>query len=79
MNPTKFDAMLVLLVPSVIKEIVSNNNISELDATVAFYSSQLYEDLEREDTKLWHLSAKALYQLEEEETKTGKISYPEEV
>ena len=40
--------------------------------------SELYAALEEEETKLWHLSPKALYELYAEEKATGKISYPEE-
>ena len=31
-----------------------------------------------EETKLWHLSAHALYEKYQEEVTTGKITYPEE-
>ena len=34
--------------------------------------------LEDEETKLWHLSAHALYEMYQEEVTTGKITYPEE-
>ena len=43
-----------------------------------FYTSLLYERLEDEPTKLWHLSARALFDLFQEERNTGKITYPEE-
>ncbi len=38
----------------------------------------LYANLEDEETKLWHLSANALYEMFKEEQKTGSITYPEE-
>jgi hypothetical protein len=34
--------------------------------------------LEDEQTKLWHLSANALFEMFQEEQETGKITYPEE-
>lgn len=43
-----------------------------------FYPSELYAALEDESTKLWHLSAPMLYQLFDEERRTGTITYPEE-
>jgi hypothetical protein len=43
-----------------------------------FYSSALYKGLEEEETKLWHLSAHALFEMFQEERDTGKITYPEE-
>ncbi len=42
------------------------------------YASELYARLEDEETKLWHLSANALYEMFKEEQKTGSITYPEE-
>ena len=47
-------------------------------AVEMFYSSELYSRLEEEETKLWHLSAQALFDLFQEELDTGKITYPEE-
>ena len=42
------------------------------------YTSQLYADLERESSKLWHLSPLALAELWHSEKTTGHIPYPEE-
>ena len=78
MDNNKFKAMLVFLIPQVVKEIVEQEGISETDATRSLYDSELYASLETEETKLWHLSAKALYQMYAEEKATGKITYPEE-
>lgn len=39
----------------------------------------VYEKLEREDTKLWHLSPLTIFNMFEEEQKTDKVTYPEEV
>ena len=78
MPHTPFDAMLILLVPTVIKEIAANDGSSPADAAHAFYASDLYAALERDETKLWNLSSKALYQLYHEEQTTGEIHYPEE-
>jgi hypothetical protein len=38
----------------------------------------LYNTLEIEETKLWHLSALTLYALLDEELTTGRITWPEE-
>ena len=35
--------------------------------------------LEQEDTKLWHLSPLTLFNMYDEEKKTGNITFPEEV
>ena len=78
MDKQKFKAMLIFLIPQLVKEIVDRENISETEATRALYESELYAALEEEATKLWHLSPKALYEMYAEEKLTGKITYPEE-
>jgi len=79
MEKNKFEVILTLIVQNLITEITKNKKISELDATEKLYSSQLYNTLEQENTKLWHLSPKALYTLYDEEQNTGTINYPEEM
>jgi len=74
----KFAAMMEMLVPQVVALIAERRNVTTLDAIKLFYASALYERLEVEETKLWHLSALTLYTLFEEELDTGKITYPEE-
>ena len=78
MDKNKFRAMLIFLIPQLVKEIVDQENISETEATRSLYESELYASLEEEETKLWHLSPKALYEMFAEEKMTGKITYPEE-
>ena len=78
MEQKKFEAILVLLVPQVISIIAEKHNSDELTATKLFYGSKLYSLLEQEKTKLWHLSALALFELYDEEYSTGSISFPEE-
>lgn len=78
MSEKQLSGLLVLLIPMLIKEIVNNENMTEEEATQSLYESELYAGLETEKTKLWHLSAKALYELYKQEKTTGKINYPEE-
>lgn len=78
MDKKKFESMLILIVPAVVKLIVENNKLGEIEASDLFYRSRVYEKLEQEDTKLWHLSPLTLYNMFEEEQKTGKITFPEE-
>jgi len=70
--------MLESIAPRLIKNIMENMNLSEKEAFTLLYSSKLYEQLSREETKLWHLSVPTLYRMFEEEQKTGIITYPEE-
>jgi len=78
MTPEKLSALLVLINPSVIQLIMDNRKLSNVEALNLFYNSALYEMLENEASKLWHLSPLVLYELFEEELATGSINYPEE-
>ena len=78
MEQKKFEAVLVLLSPQIVSLIAEKHNCDELTAARSFYESGLYALLEREETKLWHLSAPALFELYDEERRTGKITFPEE-
>ena len=78
MEQKKFEAMLVLIVPKIVGLIVGNHGVDEVTATRKFYESKVYAFLEEEDTKLWHLSPLMLFQMYDEEVKTGSITFPEE-
>ena len=78
MEKKKFEAMLVLLVPQVIHLITENYTYDEVTASKEFYESKVYSLLEQEDTKLWHLSALTLFNMFDEEKKTGTFTFPEE-
>lgn len=43
--------------------IATNEHCSQLEAMQRFYASATYQELQREETKLWHLGAVALYEL----------------
>ncbi len=79
MNNDKFTAMLILLVPAVVELIVKEYKLSEIKATEQFYNSKVYDLLEDENTKLWHFSPLTLFNMFDEEQKTGRITFPEEV
>ena len=78
MEKKKFEAMLVLLVPQVIHLITENYPYDEVTASKELYESKVYSLLEQEDTKLWHLSALTLFNMFDEEKKTGTFTFPEE-
>ncbi len=79
MDKKKFEAMLVLVVPQVVHLISENYGYDEVEASKSFYESTVYSMLEQEDTKLWHLSPLTLFNMYDEEKKTGNITFPEEV
>lgn len=77
MEKKKFEALLILIVPQVVELIIEKYQLDEVEATRIFYESKVYEVLEEEGTKLWHLSPLTLFNLFDEERKTGKITFPE--
>ena len=79
MNNQEFKSIMILLIPLLVKEIVSAEKIEELDAVSNLYESTLYEKLKEEETKLWHLSPKALYELYKQEKVEGCIDWPTEM
>jgi len=78
MEQSKLTTILVFLVPQILSLLMEKYNVDEEKAAEMFYSSELYKGLEVEQTKLWHLSANALFEMFQEEIETGKITYPEE-
>lgn len=78
MEQNKLSSVLIIIVPQIITLMMNEYNVGEEKATEMLYSSELFKGLENEKTKLWHLSAHALFDLFCEEQKTGKITYPEE-
>jgi len=78
MDKNKLSSVLIVLVPQILALITKAYNVGDAEAAEMFYSSELYERLAEEETKLWHLSACALFDLYQEERQTGKITYPEE-
>ncbi len=78
MNSNGIKAMLEFIVPRLVRLIIEKQNVSETEALNVLYRSELYRQLERDETKLWHLSVPTLYDMWKEESETGKITYPEE-
>ena len=74
----QFQVILQITVTSLVGMIKKNVHTDEKEAIKSLYSSKLYKTLENEETKLWHLSVPALFDLYMEEQTTGKITFPEE-
>ena len=79
MGKEKFGAVMSILVPQVIRLITENYSYDEMTAANEFYRSDLYALLEQENTKLWHFSPLTLFNMLDEEKKTGSFEIPEEV
>ena len=78
MNENQFSAMLALIVPAIIEQIIKNSNVDENKIIHLFYKSKLYKELSDEKSKLWHYGAVTLYTMYQDELLTGSYSYPEE-
>jgi len=77
-HAARFKALLALIVPGVITELKQSRGISDAEAFGQFYASKIYAVLEAEETKLWHLSPKAIVELLDMEAAGGEIIFPEE-
>ena len=66
MNLTIDQKNLHLILPSKVSWVAGmlaeDRNMSTLEAVKAFYGSETYKQLEKEETKMWHLGPVALYQ-----------------
>ena len=78
MGQEQFLAIMPFISADLVEMIAQKEGISENQAIAKLYKSKLYSILEREETKLWHLSVPTLYELWVEEKETGHINYPEE-
>jgi hypothetical protein len=77
MDKAKFEALLPLVVASLLQKIIERKNISQDEAFSALYGSGLYLVLDDEETKVWHYSVEKLFQLFETEMSTGNLELPE--
>lgn len=78
MIPEITDRNLYLLLPGKVSAIVSKyvdeNSVNLLDGLRKFYNSMTYKELEREQTKIWHLGPVALYQMFADEVGASPVN-----
>jgi len=77
METDQFNLVLQTISTSLVGKIISAKGFDEDTAMDKLYSSELYAALEKEETKVWHYSVPKLYELWENETKTGQLVLPE--
>jgi len=77
MEKTLFEAVLQVISTGLVEKIIVEKGLDEDIAMEKLYSSVLYLNLEKEDTKFWHYSVPKLYELWETEMKTGDPVIPE--
>ena len=78
MDEIDIRVMLEMIVPRLAMMIMDKQKMDWKESLISLYKSELYHQLSREETKLWHLSVPTLYDMWDEERKTGHITYPEE-
>ena len=78
MCDSRHSALLTVVVPMVVGEIVKATGLDEKIVAERFYASRVYEELSDESRKLWHYSPMVLAAMYGEEVETGSITYPEE-
>jgi hypothetical protein len=72
-----FELVLQTISTGLIEKIITETGLDEDSAMEKMYSSLLYSALEKEDTKVWHYSIPKLYELWENEMKTGQLVLPD--
>jgi len=77
MEKAKFDALLPIIISSLIKKIAKKKDITHDESIDLLYNSKLYDLLETEEMKIWTFSVDKLYSLLEEELTTGKFELPD--
>ncbi len=77
MDKSKFNIILPIICSSLIEKIAIELNMTDIEAIKMFYSSYLYEVLEREETKVWYYSTEKLFELFLKEKRSGKITFPQ--
>lgn len=77
MGQEQFVAIMPYISADLVSLISEKQNISEEAAIKKLYSSKLYAALEKEETKVWQYSTHMLYNLLEQEEKTGEIQFPD--
>ena len=70
--------VIAMITPGIMTLLMDNRGLNLMEAANILYDSQLYMELEDEETKVWRLGYPLLYDMLEEELTTGKITFPEE-
>ncbi len=77
MKTTQFELVLHTISAGLVEKIVAEQGLEEEIAMERLYSSALYAALEQEKTKVWHYSVPKLFELWDEEIRTGQLVLPE--
>lgn len=76
MDKDRFSALMAVITPDIISKIMEKYEYDENKAMALFHKSELYEVLEREETKVWQYSSEMIVELFDREM-NGKLVFPE--
>lgn len=77
MGQEQFTALMPYISSDLINIISEKKGITEVEAMKKLYSSNFYEMLENEETKLWQYSTQMLYYIFEQQEKREDFEYPD--
>lgn len=77
MSQEQFAAMMPYISADLVSMMADKQNITEQEAIKKLYSSKLYTMLDNEETKVWQYSTPMLYNLLEQEEKSGDFQFPD--
>lgn len=77
MEKNKFDAILHIIISALANKIMNEYNLTEDEAILTLYKTELYSMLEKEETKVWQYSNEMLFSLYSRELDTGILDLPE--
>ena len=69
--------MMPYISADLVSMMADKQNITEQEAIKKLYSSKLYTMLDNEETKVWQYSTPMLYNLLEQEEKSGDFQFPD--
>ena len=77
MEKNNFELILQTISFGLVTKIIEEKGLDEDIAMDKLYSSALYSVLEQEESKMWYYSVPKLYELLENESRTGQLVLPE--
>jgi len=77
MDKNKFATLLPIIIGSLVNKIIEETGESDEEAFASLYETDLYANLENEETKVWTFSVPMLFDLYQEEKSTGQVIFPE--
>jgi hypothetical protein len=77
MDKNVFDAILPIITASLTDKIMTHYKLTEDNALMDLYETELYAALENEATKVWQYSVEKLFDLYKNEKQNGSLELPE--